>query len=376
MEAQPDAETDYHQPHKRKNCTPQMDCPSSSSVSDPAVEIPNIPEELIIEILSRLPVKPLLRFRLKFNLKLCPLHAAIYQHDDDAPATHVTIMDDDFLVNSLGNNHDFNREIVMADFDDGYDHKVFLLGSCNGLLCVCVFGDIFLWNPSIRKSKKLPGFSPKSGTAAAMLYGFGYDESNDDYKVYRILGSNQTWVDVYSQNMNSWGRIDEFKGVLINQGVYFVSGKLHWSVGSTGGKIVTLDLTDGMHGEVEQPKYGEHHVGWNLEVLGGCLAVFYYHQNGHVDLWIMQEYGVKESWTKVVLMINYPYSSFQMFQKPVFLLKDGEILFQFGDGLVLYYPKRKSCTYPRIANVKALLEVDVYAESLVLLNDHDGVEIA
>ncbi|XP_027166179.1 F-box/kelch-repeat protein At3g23880-like [Coffea eugenioides] len=332
-----------------------MDCPSSSSVSDPAVEIPNIPEELIIEILSRLPVKPLLRFRLKFNLKLCPLHAAIYQHDDDAPATQVTIMGDDFLVNSLGNNHDFNREIVMADFDDGYDHKVFLLGSCNGLFCVYVFGDIFLWNPSIRKSKKLPDFGPKSGTAAAMLYGFGYDESNDDYKVYRILGSNQTWVDAYSQNTNSGRRIEDFNGVLINQGVYFVSGKLHWSVGGTGGKIVTLDLTDGMYGEVEQPKYGEHHVGWNLEVLGGCLAVFYYHQNGHVDLWIMQEYGVKESWTKMVLMINYPYSSFQMFQKPVFLLKDGEILFQFGDGLVLYHPKRKSCTYPRIANVKALL---------------------
>ena len=67
-----------------------------------------------------------------------------------------------------------------------------LVGSCNGLLCLTDFrqfyrslnNDVYLWNPSIRKFKRL------SGTCLSQLrhfkLGFVQDSWNNDYKVMRI----------------------------------------------------------------------------------------------------------------------------------------------------------------------------------------------
>lgn len=62
-----------------------------------------------------------------------------------------------------------------------------MVGSCNALVCLTIpdvrtrngDGRILLWNPSLKKYRKLP----------LRLDGLqdGYDESNDDYKVVGIL---------------------------------------------------------------------------------------------------------------------------------------------------------------------------------------------
>ncbi|PHU13150.1 hypothetical protein BC332_20080 [Capsicum chinense] len=56
-------------------------------------------------------------------------------------------------------------------------------GSVNGLIClVNEEKELFLWNPAIRKYKKLPDFRTKLKDDGQCTYGFGYDDIHDDYK--------------------------------------------------------------------------------------------------------------------------------------------------------------------------------------------------
>ncbi|KAG5549749.1 hypothetical protein RHGRI_014899 [Rhododendron griersonianum] len=141
-------------------------------------------------------------------------------------------------------------------------------------MCIESTSTLFLWNPSTRKSKKLP--SPNLPPAHVGLYGFGlgYDASIDDYKVVLML---KDWrsigialeVKIYTLRTDSWRRIGDFPhgrpyyrlrpGVFFNgalpirPGVYF-NGALHWK-SDTSGLIVSLDLAKETYGEFLKPEY-------------------------------------------------------------------------------------------------------------------------
>ncbi|KAL3506569.1 hypothetical protein ACH5RR_031951 [Cinchona calisaya] len=170
------------------------------------------------------------------------------------------------MVDFLGCKNNIKREIDVGSGGRN-DHHIKIGGSCNGLVFFIFFiyvsrGSLFLWNPSIRKSRKLPNFRPRAKCKSPVLYGFGYDESCDDHKVFRITSDDggrdeKSWLDVHSRNTNSWRTTEKFKDVEYNENVYFVRGKLHWKARMEG-RIVSLDLTDDTYGEVEQPKYGKN----------------------------------------------------------------------------------------------------------------------
>ncbi|PHT43869.1 hypothetical protein CQW23_17894 [Capsicum baccatum] len=56
-------------------------------------------------------------------------------------------------------------------------------GSVNGLILVNETKELFLWNPEIRKYKKLPDFRTKLKDDGQCTYGFGYVYIHDDYKM-------------------------------------------------------------------------------------------------------------------------------------------------------------------------------------------------
>ncbi|KAK4359210.1 hypothetical protein RND71_021439 [Anisodus tanguticus] len=90
-----------------------------------------------------------------------------------------------------------------------------------------------------------------------------------------------------------------------------VNGKLHWTTGTThvgvyNPKDVTcIDLADEKWRKVVQPCYREGDFSYmlSLGMLGGDLALFCNYPT-HADMWVMKEYEVKESWTKM-FTINY-----------------------------------------------------------------------
>jgi F-box interacting protein len=79
-----------------------------------------------------------------------------------------------------------------------------------------------------------------------------------------------------------------------------VSGTLNWLTfydsSSTSCAIVSLNLEEESYQKLSQPDLEKNH--WTLGVLDDCLCIF---SSGDTffDVWIMMEYGNKESWTKL-----------------------------------------------------------------------------
>ncbi|PSS35700.1 F-box/kelch-repeat protein [Actinidia chinensis var. chinensis] len=404
--------------------------------------LPSLPPEIIAEILSRLPVKSLLQFRsvskswlsLISNHEFAKTHLGIASKNDDY-AHHRLILSSvrpqfDLKSCSLYSVlYEQEQQSLIAselDYPLKDPHRSFsVVGSCNGLVCIAIEEDaVFLWNPCTRKSKRLPDSRVRMKYGCYVIYGFGCDESSDDYKVVVILcflgsgGLYETKVKVYALRTNSWRRIGDFSyGIPLDDSGKFVNGSLHWAAsGNLGANyswvIVSLDLAKETYGEVEQPNYGDGGLdlslwelkGWlcvlcnypgthvdvwvmketygeveqpnygdggldlSLWELKGWLCVLCNYPGTHVDVWVMKEYGVRESWTKLFVISYLPEPSNDGFSRPLCISKNGEILLQYGSQLVLYNPKDGTSKILDIQNIYDFLESDTYVESLVSPN--------
>ncbi|XP_057486624.1 F-box/kelch-repeat protein At3g23880-like [Actinidia eriantha] len=360
--------------------------------------LPNLPPEIIAEILSRLPVKSLLQFRsvskswlsLISNHEFAKTHLGIAFKNDDY-AHHRLILSSvrpqfDLKSCSLYSVlYEQEQQSLIAselDYPLKDPHRSFsVVGSCNGLVCIAIEEDaVFLWNPCTRKSKRLPDSRVRMKYGCYVIYGFGCDESSDDYKVVVILcflgsgGLYETKVKVYALRTNSWRRIGDFSyGIPLDDSGKFVNGSLHWAAsGNLGANyswvIVSLDLAKETYGEVEQPNYGDGGLDLSLWELKGWLCVLCNYPGTHVDVWVMKEYGVRESWTKLFVISYLPEPSNDGFSRPLCISKNGEILLQYGSQLVLYNPKDGTSKILDIQNIYDFLEADTYVESLVSPN--------
>lgn len=361
--------------------------------------MPTLPIELIAEILSRLPVKSLLQFRsvskswlaLISSPQFVKTHLTISAKNQRVVLTEIAnsftpretqIILKDYSLTSLPN--DSVIEAFHLDYPMNKPRQsVSILGSVNGLICLVIEdNDLFLWNPSIRKFKQLPDCRLRfvnSGNAipTSVIYGFGYDESNDDYKVVGVLCIERKHivhhveVEIYSLKSDSWKSKDDISdGVELIKPCKFVNGKLHWVNNLIGGfhkyrNIISFGLTDEKWGKVEQPHYGGRDFFLKLEVLGSDLSVFCNYMKSHADVWVMREYGVKESWTKTYT-IKYPDYMFSPFiSRTLCMSNRGNVLLVPGSTLMAHNPEDEPIIYPKVTNSDFCIAVDIYIESLV-----------
>ncbi|CDO99398.1 unnamed protein product [Coffea canephora] len=400
----------------------------------------HLPPELIFDILLRLPVKSLLRFMCvskSWNSLISSpefIKTHLKETSNARNTAHRKLIFSSFYgVPVLDFVTECNLDSVLysptIEATDMVTHmkeaqkSIEIVGSCNGLVCIAIreltrgwtflnsTNDmcLFLWNPSIRKYRRLPhwgfDFEEYSGV---VTYGFGYDGLHDDYKVFTLLSNNlrknmrRKAAGIYSQRTASWKMDEDFQNHLSldnwslqdTRGGHFVNGKLYWAAISNGSgddrlanKIVSFDLVDETYGDIQLP---ENHMGkvsfwgWNIGVLReGCLGLLWLHddlKHLEVDIWILTECGIRQSWTKMFL-IHYPEDPGRGFRfdirfQPVFLLNRSELLLKLGSRLVLYNPEDGSykdldINY-NLPDAEGDLRVDMYDESLVLLDGHDG----
>ncbi|KAG5549737.1 hypothetical protein RHGRI_014887 [Rhododendron griersonianum] len=260
------------------------------------------------------------------------------------------------------------RERVWIDFN----------GSCNGLVCIMVTGYImYVWNPATRKSTELPVIKMLN-TVFNNKCGIGYDDSIDDYKVVVILSAHvdrviQNRVEVYTLRTDSWRRIGDCPHSLAgsDSGI-FVSGVLHWTSRDSNWIIVSLDLAKETYGEVLQPDYDRVCcLDLGLGVLSGCLCLLRQYDDC-ADVWVMKDYGIRESWTKLIA-IPYLTPTDDAYSIPLCILKNNEVLVDNGMHLVRYCPKDAKFSYPKIQNCFASFSAYPYVESLVSPNSDDGI---
>ncbi|KAM3249609.1 hypothetical protein P3L10_011379 [Capsicum annuum] len=159
------------------------------------LKIPTLPLELIIEILSRLPVKSLLKFTCVSKSWLDLISSPEFIKSQLELSANNKYNTHQRLKLYYRNEYSFRslRSLLYEPdkeeaSDSNYPIKKlksssYSMGSVNGLIClVDESDDLYLWNQSIRKYRKLPN----SRTNTMMLishfvYSFGYDKFHDNY---------------------------------------------------------------------------------------------------------------------------------------------------------------------------------------------------
>ncbi|XP_022714886.1 F-box protein CPR30-like [Durio zibethinus] len=285
-----------------------------------------VPTDVITDVLRRLPVKTLVRFKCVSkpwgSLIDDSDFAKLHLHLSFKTNSNVRLVLDSRAANddkaysvdfdSLGNLEQLPRP--FATKLSGYCSRIF--GSCNGLLAVYHYeAGIALWNPSTRTCHYLPPLICGDVIKGDYhILGFGYDVIGNDYKVVKMMVKSGT-VMVYSLKANSWRRIKDCPYVIpysLKQDGAYANGSLHW-VGDTkdkyfGGRLIFgLDLGVEEYHDVPECEINFRNFGYkNVGVLGECLCVFREYTNcydeDHIILWVMKEYGVKESWTELVYL--------------------------------------------------------------------------
>jgi F-box interacting protein len=290
----------------------------------------------------------------------------------------------------LHNNYDFT-EHTRFDFplESHNDERKFrLVGTCNSLICLShkiskYIDELFLWNPCVRKYVKLP--SP-NGTLLAMgkraYMGFGFDSKNRDYKVVRMLchihmgiPKYQCEVEVYSLCTGEWRMVTVSppKFVLFGgeKATGSVNGALHWLAfretddHNVHRFILVFDLVGEVFQEIVLPEIIHTLDLANISVYGnsiaflllkGCLNV------GRQIIWVMKEYGVVSSWTKVLTIDDYVPGYAMGFRR------NGEVLLSTEEGLYASLDLENQKMKELGISSDGFSLVGSYVESLVLLD--------
>ncbi|KAL2946060.1 hypothetical protein AAZX31_U009200, partial [Glycine max] len=292
--------------------------------------------EIIKEILSRLPVKPLIKFKCvckEWNSLISEpyfikLHLSKSAAKDDLehlqliknvclgsiPEIHMESCDVSSIFHSL------QMETFLFNFANmsGYH----LVGSCNGLhcgvseipegYCVC------FWNKATRViSRESPTLSFSPGIGRRIMFGFGYDPSIGKYKVVAIAltmlsldVSEKTEMKVYGAGDSSWRNLNGFPVLwtLPKVGGVYLSGTLNWVV--IMGKetiyseivIISVDLEKETCISLFLPD-DFCIFDTNIGVFRGSLCVWQ-DSNTNLGLWKMRKFGDDKSW---IQLINFSY---------------------------------------------------------------------
>ncbi|PSS24777.1 F-box protein [Actinidia chinensis var. chinensis] len=354
--------------------------------------MPDFPIDVIVDILSRLPVKTLLRFRC-VSKPWCALidgRDFIKSHLQRSITTknHLSLIVRDCYLysvdfDSLDNAVELDHPLKCDDFGTE------VLGSCDGLVCLYNGEDnVAIWNPSTRRYQKLPEteieFPDYFTSCQCIIYGFGYDPITDDYKVVRLIQfyGEDVWdsfdseVKVYSSRSNSWRRIKDFPYYLRYKRAYgvLVGSSLHWVVtrkleSNTANLVAAFDLGTEDYRLVTQPDFLNKDFHLKVGELDGCLCMICNFCEVQVDVWVMKDDRVKDSWSKL-FSISQPgvIRSFD-FVTPLAYSKSGRevLMVQDNKKLIWYDLELKKVKNINIRGIPDYFETEICVESLVQL---------
>ncbi|XWS31047.1 hypothetical protein CRYUN_Cryun23aG0043400 [Craigia yunnanensis] len=262
-----------------------------------------------------------------------------------------------------------------------------LVDSCNGLLCMRDSRDIFICNPFTRLSIELPkliNYPAKVGHLE-----FGFHPITKEYKViHTVYGKQlgkrdspyvnastlvQSEVHILTVGSSVWRNLGMISYRFIWQASkVMVNGRLHWLSRSNkytwARLLISFDLATEQFQEVPKPNCCDlDRCFQHLMVLRGCLSAGAYHNNKQLEVWVMKEYGMKESWVKELTIgtylpqtpqqegprrLNSRFSFPNSFVRVLCTLKSGEILLEYKSrALILYDPHQgtfKELTFPEM----------------------------
>ncbi|CAD5323239.1 unnamed protein product [Arabidopsis thaliana] len=193
-----------------------------------------LPEELAIEILVRLSMKDLARFRCVCktwrDLINDPGFAETYR--DMSPAKFVSFYDKNFYMLDVEGKHPVITNKLDFPLDQSMIDESTCVLHCDGTLCVTLKNHtLMVWNPFSKQFKIVPnpGIYQDSN-----ILGFGYDPVHDDYKVVTFIDRlDVSTAHVFEFRTGSWGeslRISypdwhyrDRRGTFLDQYLYWIA---------------------------------------------------------------------------------------------------------------------------------------------------------
>ncbi|KAM7494469.1 hypothetical protein LguiB_029078 [Lonicera macranthoides] len=284
-------------------------------------------EDVVVQFLFMLPVKTLLRCRCvcKTWRTIIDNPNFITKHLNHANLNKTEcILVKRFIQQSSKSVLSFVSEktpdvTINIDVPFFTDKNLELLGPCNGIICLSWNGDILLCNPATREFKALPpcinNYLP--GLLINELgVGFGFDQHSNDYKVVRIVElfyddpfiHHDVKAELYKLSTDSWRPLNADVPYVWHQPCFtpFFNGSFHWYAQKDEFQyelILSFNMSTEVFEEIPLPSICSYPDGKarSLTILNKSLALILYVReevDKFFDIWVMNEYGSKESWTK------------------------------------------------------------------------------
>ncbi|KAJ7965394.1 putative F-box family protein [Quillaja saponaria] len=372
-----------------------------------------VPQDIITDILSRLPVKSLIRFKSfsKFWFNLLKTPKFIGNHLQNSSRNNPSLLLHRRILHvSMAPSIMYLLQGEMAELEDvhiptdgHFNSWLHIVDSCNGILCVNQFlgsnSMLWLWNPATREVKlisKGQSTSSKFASNFTIATGFGFSSQVDDYKVMRIyvydnvdldIGSaneiprsnNVLLVEVYSLKTGSWKEITDNILEFWDYELYSVTvnGRMFWKAlpwVDHSVMVLSFDLGEEVFKKIAMPGLLEYSPRAYMELLSykNMLALLIYNNAASIfrsfDMWVM-EYNSDggEFWTKLFTIGPFPFT-----ERPVGFWKD-EIIFTINNRsfLCLFNPNTKERKNIPTDEDQFSFEVFNYAESLVCIDNSE-----
>ncbi|PWA90183.1 F-box associated domain, type 1 [Artemisia annua] len=355
----------------------------------------DFPENIIADILSRLPVKKIIHCKsvCKNWRMLISDSYFVNLHLSRSPANVM-------IRHELGDSSDFDSDSELEDWDEPgalkwleikgeqddthlhhdiimnidlndvpvfQDSNVLIVGSVNGLICLWQYGPIpeydntSICNPITKEYVILPRqkYYRLAPASARIVYGFGIGLQTKEYKVIRTFQANIPAeftssrphileAEIYTLGTGQWRHLGHvpywFSG---SPGGFFLNGCVHWVVldRDSPEKLCSFDFDNDTFQLFPSPPSDEL-VGDIRCQTSGILHGFLSLTDTSLykfNIWVMKDYGIKKSWHKEVVIMEsiIPWPT----RERVYLLEaleDGTILMSFNDKLFVYCPRKKT----------------------------------
>ena len=350
-----------------------------------------LPEDIVLDILILLPPKTLLRFRCvcrtwrtlignpNFFTQNVLNQSILRFSDRPSPL---------LLAEAHGGSNDYFKKdfYFLSDQTLECQSQIILKGrlffrftfvaSCNGLQCLSDYtlNIIYLWNPTTSDTPKSLPLHPFQNPYGLPLdtVGFGFDRRYNDFKVLSIshvcgYDGRTCYINqpahfqpkVYSLSTETWRLLDlrvpfeqtqlqwhfepfpNFPTTAVN-GIF-----VWWAVvdrrqrshnHKDNEKIVAFDFNHELFRTTPLPDgaHSTYYSYFDFTVLNGCLTIMGFPfeemrgRSSGLVIWVLFEFGVKESWTNLPLSIENP-------GRPLGLWKNRELIIQNAKGQLILY---------------------------------------
>ncbi|KVI10630.1 F-box protein At3g07870-like [Cynara cardunculus var. scolymus] len=389
------------EPPRNKKLKLSVEDGDDHKVHGECLPLEDLPRDVILAILIRLPISSLIQFRLvckswkllSIDPDLSRLHHSALANDDPTLLFHC-----DYPIRNHLSFVELSSSGCDGDGDGDGDGKIVrkiytpfsgsmpefnVVGSCNGLLCLSdslYVEPVFLFNPFSMDYLELP--KSKQFQEQEVLFGFGFHPVTNEYKVVkivyyrnwqvrrRIIRNNRNYPKSEVQiltiskqtNKSSWRCLGKVPYHLDRQATEapVVNGRIHWVsrpgriAGVPGRAIISFDLKDEQFKVVAKPGHAIVNRGnYHLAVIKGCLAAVISCGYGKLEIWVMKEYDSKESWMKEFVihgafpakMPSHEQHHYGIWRWPLggrmvrvlCVLKNGDILLEYRGGSLVKY---------------------------------------